>query len=152
MGLVPTSGAKAGGEMVRATSGWKFSLRAEYLHDDQMSNPAMRTERQRGRDFGGRRWEVGCRVLGVGRQSGFQPGSCLLTILLSAGAGQSVVAHLGKTRREDMLHKTADEFLGAERHALKLLRPVVAITKGNVAVGKGLQTAVGDRNPKHIAG
>ena len=29
LGLVPTSGVKAGGIMVRATLGWKFSLRAE---------------------------------------------------------------------------------------------------------------------------
>jgi hypothetical protein len=29
LGLVPTSGAKAGGKMARATLGWEFSLRAE---------------------------------------------------------------------------------------------------------------------------
>jgi hypothetical protein len=29
LGLVPTSGAKAGGKRVRATLGWEFSLRAE---------------------------------------------------------------------------------------------------------------------------
>jgi len=50
------------------------------------------------------------------------------------------------------LHKTADEFLGAERHALKLLRAVVAITKGDLAVGKSLQPAVGDRDAKGITG
>jgi hypothetical protein len=29
LGLVPASGAEVGGETVRATLGWKFSLRAE---------------------------------------------------------------------------------------------------------------------------
>ena len=53
--LVPTSSAKAGGKMVRATLGRKFSLRAEQLHDDQMSNAAMRTEWWRGGGLAGRR-------------------------------------------------------------------------------------------------
>jgi hypothetical protein len=124
--------------MVSATLRRKFSLRAEYLHDDQMSNPAMRTERWRGRDFGGRQWKVGRGGVGVGRNVRFHQGSRLLTGRVLAGTGQSVVAHFGKTRREDMLHKTANEFLGMDSHVLQLLRPVVAITKGNVAVSKGL--------------
>ena len=55
LGLVPTSGGKAVGKTVRATLGWKFSMRTELLHYDQMSNPAMRTEWWRGGSFAGRR-------------------------------------------------------------------------------------------------
>jgi len=133
-GLVPTGRVKSKAEAVRAALWWKFSSRAECLHDDQMSNPAMRTERRRWCDFGGRGREVGGRVPGVGagRHIGFDQGSCLLTRHLSAGTGQSVIAHFGKTRREDVVHKTADKFLGAESHALKLLGPVVAIAKGDL--------------------
>ena len=39
-----------------------------------------------------------------------------------------------------------------ERHALKLLRPVVAITKGNVTVSEGLQATIGDCHAKGITG
>lgn len=124
------------------------------MHDDQVSNPAMRTERRRWCDFGGRGREVGGRVPGVGagRHIGFDQGSRLLTRHLSAGTGQSVIAHFGKTRREDVVHKTADKFLGAESHALKLLGPVVAIAKGDLAVRKGFQPAVGDGDAKGITG
>ena len=41
--------------MGRATLWWKFSLRAEYLHDDQVSDSAMRTERWRGKVFRSRK-------------------------------------------------------------------------------------------------
>ena len=97
-GLVPTGGAKARIEEVRATLGWKFSLRAEDLHDDQMPDAAMRTEWQRGGGFGGGRPDAGFGVLGVGRNSRFDQGSRLLPSGVLAGAGQSVVAHFGKNR------------------------------------------------------
>ena len=88
------------------------------MHHDQMSNPAMRTKRQLGRGFGGRTRAVGWGIFGVGRNSGCDQGLRSFAGRVLAGAGQSVVAHFGKTPREDMLHETADEVLGAEGYAL----------------------------------
>src|ERR1700723_842449 len=130
---------------------WKFSLRAEDLQDDQMSDVAMWTKRRRG-GFGGGGRGVGCAIVGFGRQIGFHHGSRLLPSFVVAWAGQSVVAQFGKTAWKNVLHKSADEVLGAESYALQPLCAIVAIAKGDAAVHKGLQTAVGDGDSKRIAG
>src|SRR2546426_8572108 len=49
------------------------------------------------------------------------------------------------------LQEAADEFLRAKGHPPQLLRAVVPITKGDLAVFEGFQAAVGDRDSKDIA-
>jgi len=78
-------------------------------------------------------------------------GSGLLPSFAVAGGGQAVVAHFGKPSRQDMLHESGDKLFRAQRQMLLLLRAVVAITKGDVAVHKGLQAAIGDCHPKRVA-
>ena len=66
-------------------------------------------------------------------------------------AEDAVVADLGRALRQDVLKKSIDELDAGKRDVLHVLSPIVAITKTNLPILDGFQTAVGNGNAKDVA-
>src|SRR5437870_5013678 len=129
------------------------SQRSQQLNGDQVTQSTMRANRvgfNQGRvcESQGRRRLSG----GVGRAGRGEQLAGLLAMLMSRGTAQSVVPYLGEALGQDVQQETAKELVGREGDSAQLLRAVVPIAKGDVALLEDLQTTVGDGDAKDVTG
>src|SRR5712691_2768515 len=115
--------------------------------DDQRPHAAVWTPREvaegcHARGLGGRRRGDH----GEGRQQGPRPGP----IRAMRGAPEAVVADLGAAAWQDVLEEPLEKLDAGECDAARLVRPIVLIAKRHIVIGHLLQSAVRDRDAKHI--
>src|SRR5437762_2865469 len=110
------------------------------------------------------RWRVAGRTLRVGIGLGLrrlaacgrkvwrgEQGAGLFQLGPALSAPQAVGADFDKPFWQDVPQEAPDKFLRVQAHPPQLLRAVVPVTKGDPAVLKGCQAAVGDGDPKDVA-
>ena len=72
-------------------------------------------------------------------------------VLAIGGTPQTIVTNFVNALWQDMLEKTPDEFLGVDRHGFNLSPIGILISKANLAVVSGENSAIGDGDTVNVA-
>ena len=111
----------------------------------------MGTTKSRGRVRGKRRGGgVSCARNCGSLCFGTEQCSCLGQTRAIAGTEQAVIAHLNKSRRQDVLQETADELLGRDAGRLDLFSSGVFVFESDIAVVECDEAAITERDAKDV--
>jgi hypothetical protein len=69
-----------------------------------------------------------------------------------AGAEESIVAHLDKTKGEDVLQETANEFFSGQGAELGLASIGIFVSKGHFGIFQFQDVVIADGHPENVSG